>query len=83
MNTRDHTTDWNPIPRWKLAKEIGKKVKEYLEASTFSVGPGLIADECKRIQREGYQDSIDKVYLTRLVHVSRGSWQPELYYGDL
>ena len=63
---------------------MGKKVKQYIEASAFSARSDLVADEYKRVQREQLQDtiSIDKIYLTRLVHVSKGSWQPDLFYDD-
>ena len=27
--------------------------------------------------------TFDKIYLTHLTHVSRGSWQPELWYEDI
>ena len=86
MNAHDQTSEWKPILRSKLAKEVGKKVKAYIEASTMSsVWPGLVAEECECVQGEKLQGSIpiDKVYLTRLIHVSKGSWQPELYLDDL
>ena len=46
---------------------------------------GSIAKECNRAQEQGMQDTLilDKIYLTHLIHVSKGSWQPELWYEDL
>ncbi|KAF9785699.1 hypothetical protein BJ322DRAFT_1210340 [Thelephora terrestris] len=65
VNTRRHVAGWTPIFRCKLAKEIGKRMREYVEQV---MGGGL---------------DLERVYLTRLIHVSKGSWQPELFYEDL
>jgi len=36
------------------------------------------------IEEQGLQDTFafERIYLTRLIQVSKGSWQPELYYED-
>jgi hypothetical protein len=40
-----------------------------------------IAEGHNGIQKQGLGDAFpfDNTYLTRLVHVSKGSWQPELW----
>ncbi|KAF9650555.1 hypothetical protein BDM02DRAFT_3112112 [Thelephora ganbajun] len=66
VNTRHHDVDWTPITRCKLAKEVGKRVEEYIEGQGLQ---GTLA--------------LEKIYFTRLIHLSKGSWQPELWCEDL
>jgi len=46
---------------------------------------GAIAKECNCAQEQGLQRTLtfDRIYLTHLIHVSKGSWQPELWYEDI
>ena len=67
--------------RCKLAKEVGKRVNAYIEASALSGQYCAISKEHYRIQKEGLSGTFpsNKIYLTRLVQASKGSWQPELW----
>ena len=73
-----------PITRCKLAKEVGRGVKKYIEASMFSPRFGAIAKGCNHVQAQGLQGTfaLEKIYLTRLDRVSKSSWQPVLCYED-
>lgn len=58
-------------------------MEAYIKVSVFSGWSGAIAKvECNRVKAQRLQEALalDKIYLTRLIHVSKGSWQPELYY---
>jgi len=63
-------TDWtkrrNPITKKKLAFEVAEFVRAHVE----------------QIRHEtGYHDiAFENIVLTRLLHVSKASWQPELWY---
>ena len=58
-------------------------MKEYIEASVFSPRSGAIA-EGRNHQQQGLGSTLalERIYLTRLEHVSKGSWQPVLWYED-
>lgn len=61
ITTADHRKDHNPKTRKKLAFEVAKRIKRYVEELKVGVRP------------EG-------IVLTQLVHVSKASWQPEIWY---
>jgi len=64
--TTNHKNIREPITKKKLASEVAKLVKRRIEMIRAEPGCHDIAFE--------------NVVLTRLIHVSRASWQPELWY---
>lgn len=69
--TTNHTAKRQPIVRAKLAREVAKNVNRFLERER-AVGH----DDHSRCNWQGV--SLSDMYLTRLVRVSAGSWQPEI-----
>ncbi|KAI5894995.1 uncharacterized protein SCHCODRAFT_02535442 [Schizophyllum commune H4-8] len=64
-----------PITREKLAKEVAKCVKRFIESQK-----PLPSDEANRRWRVGGANGIklEDLILVSMHHVSRGSWQPQL-----
>lgn len=66
----------SPITRSKLAHEIAKKLNNYLESMAGHPMEDS-AHHCWKIG-EGFM-RLENMYLVRLVHVSMGSFQPEIW----
>ena len=87
----DYTSKRQPITREKLASDVAKSVKRFLEVgqhATVSKSFTSVSDIIQREKVEGHEDDsschwqdtemLGDMYLTRLVRVSTGSWQPEI-----
>ncbi|KAF9789559.1 hypothetical protein BJ322DRAFT_543148 [Thelephora terrestris] len=76
ISTVDYTSKRQPITLEKLANDVARSVKRFLERET----------------EKGHDDHstchwqntmlLSNMYLTRLVRVSTGSWQPELFVAQ-
>ncbi|KAI0811232.1 hypothetical protein BC629DRAFT_1479789 [Irpex lacteus] len=79
INICDDTKEHNPITKAKLASNIVKVVRKVLEENSRRIQSQKGFEEwvISKDGSTGIQSSM--VYLTKLRHVSEGSWQPELY----
>jgi len=78
--TKRWNKDHNPITRSALAYNIARKLKSYLDlmASSHSLGGSI--DKQWEIG-EGFM-TLDNMFLVRLEHVTKGSYQPEIWVTD-
>ncbi|KAF9649965.1 hypothetical protein BDM02DRAFT_3112728 [Thelephora ganbajun] len=71
--TTDFTAKRQPITRRKLAAEVAKSVKKFIAREKLNGHDG-------GHPRCNWGDvSLENVFLTRMVHVSPASWQPEIF----
>jgi len=77
-----HALDWNrkrrPITRSKLAHEIARKLERYLHDMARLI-PDTSVDRWTIGQGSM---NIENLFLVRLVSVSKGSFQPEIWVAD-
>jgi len=89
----DHTVRRESVTRAKLAYDVAKSVKRFLEVRCCSTKISILASEAitQREKEKGHGDHsecswkdvpLGETYLTRLVRVSNASWQPEIFVGQ-
>lgn len=80
ISTRYWNRNRDPITRGKLAHEVARKLKQYLDTMNASYVMDVSIDDQWRIGH-GFMH-LENIFLTRLVSVSKGSYQPELWVLD-
>jgi len=79
--TRCWNKERDPITRGKLAYHIAKKLKEYLDSMSSSHIFDVSAGEQWKIG-EGHVMHLENMFLAKLVSVTKGSFQPEIWVVD-
>jgi len=79
INTLDWTRKRLPITRNKLAYEVARKLERYLHYMAKFTPDGSVENQWTIGQ--GFMH-IDNMFLVRLVSVSKGSFQPEIWIAD-
>ncbi|KAF9643619.1 hypothetical protein BDM02DRAFT_3272935 [Thelephora ganbajun] len=79
ISTLDWGKDRVPITRSKLAYEVAKKLNQYLESMTGHLMEQSVDRRWKI--GEGFM-RLENMFLVRLVSVSKGSFQPEIWVVD-